>query len=428
MFNTQKAQNCQLHKSQIYIGFCISNNCPSNFFYCQKCLEQDHRGHIESCKEFGQITKDFTNFIKEKKSHLDKAKEKQIQLQQLGRYQIDAYEKQIDELRNIQRNFSKKKPRSLSNQEIKILKQQYCPDGQIDDLNEVTQMEQLIQSLELMKEDCLKNGRYKLIKNIKNCLSIGGYWCVQIIIISMILLYFFLFLAIIMPWMNYESEEQLRYQQAIENQSFLESFRDQTQYFTIANDLYLKGNYSQAIIYYNKAIHLQQDNASIYFYNGNALAKLYYFELAVQNYNRALKINSDNDVIYMNKGYALTQLKLFNQAIDCYDVAIKINFLNDEAYYNKGKVLHQVKRYREAIESFNIAIHIKSNNQHYYYSKGLTLHKLKEYHQAIESYDCALQISINQEILKNKNNSLLNLDKIDKPQELKKDTLFEIRN
>ncbi|CAD8215218.1 unnamed protein product [Paramecium octaurelia] len=445
MFNKQKAQFCQIHKSQICIGFCVSKNCPSNPFYCQKCLEQDHEDHKESCKEFGQITKDFTDLIKAKKSHLDKVKEKQIQLQQLGRYQVDAYERQIDELRNIQRNFSKKKHSSLSNQQIKIFKEQYCIDRQLDDckfqqglVNELTQMEQLIQSLELIKEDCLKNRRYKLKENIINCLSIGGCWCVQIIII-MILFYFFLLLAFIIPWMYYESEEQLRYYQAIQSKPFIETFVDQTQYFTQANDLYLKGDYSQAIKYYNKAIDLQQiqqwdnaiglqqGNASIYFHNGNALAKLYYFELAVQNYNKALKINSENDAIYMNKGYVLTKLNRFTQAIECYDEAIKINFLNDEAYYNKGKALHQVQRYLEALESYNKAIHIKPNNQHYHNSKGLTLHKLKEYHQAIESYDFALKISIDQQILTNKNDSLLNLDKIDKPQEFKKDSLLEIR-
>ncbi|CAD8198445.1 unnamed protein product [Paramecium octaurelia] len=438
MFNTQKAQNCQLHKSQICIGFCISKNCPSNSFYCQKCLEQDHGDHRESCKEFGLITKDFSNLIKEKKNNLDKVKVKQIELHQLGRYQIYAYERQIDELRNIQRYFSKQKYRCLSNTEIKILKQQFSPDQQLEDCkiqqgleNELVQMEQLIQSLELIKKDCLINRKYQLIKYIKRWLSIGGYMCLSIII-SMIFTYFFLLLTFAMLWIYLETEEQ---KQPIKNKSFLEPIIDQTQYFTQANDLYLKEKYREAIIYYNKAIHLRQDNASIYFYKGNALAKLQYFELAVQNYNKALKINSENDAVYMNKGYALIQLNRFNQAIDCYDLAIRINFHNDEAYYNKGRVLHQVERYLEAIESYNKAININPNNQHYYNSKGLTLHNLKEYRQALQSYDFALKVSINHEIIANKSivqqnldNSLLNLDKFDKAQEFKnQDTLLEIR-
>ncbi|CAK60844.1 unnamed protein product (macronuclear) [Paramecium tetraurelia] len=133
MFNTSKALICRLHKSQICIGFCVSIKCPQNSIYCQLCLEEDHSDHMESCKEFGQIIKDLSISIKEKKNHLDKIREKQIQLSQLNRHQIEAYEKQIEDFRNIQGNLSKQKLNSFSNEQIIMLKEEFQQDRQLDD-------------------------------------------------------------------------------------------------------------------------------------------------------------------------------------------------------------------------------------------------------------------------------------------------------
>ncbi|CAK60843.1 unnamed protein product (macronuclear) [Paramecium tetraurelia] len=262
-------------------------------------------------------------------------------------------------------------------------------------------------------------------------------------------IYLFLIGAVVMLFIYVEIDEyktiQLSHKQAsqAQNQTYLEAIQKQTHYLTQgyifkinqANDLYLMQNYEEAIVYYNKAIHLRLDNPSAYFYKGNTLTKLEYFEDAIANYNQALKLNSQNDAIYLNKGYALTQLKLFEEAIECYDLALKINFQNDKAYYYKGKALHQVEHYLEAVEYYNKAININSNNQHYYFRKGfqfrnqlqdqlqITLKNIIKLqslmilpfeYQEIKKYQ---QIKVI--IQKISDNSLLNQDKFDRAQEFK---------
>ncbi|CAD8162481.1 unnamed protein product [Paramecium octaurelia] len=336
MFNSQKVQICQLHESQICIGFCVSINCSSNSIYCQKCLEQFHEDHIDSCREFGQITKDLSNSIKQKEDHFNKIKEQQIQLHQLSRHQIDAYQEKIDELRNIQRNFQKKNTNLC---QIKKSKSQKNNALQRDNLiiANFSKMEQLVQSLELRNKDCLINEKKsKLIKCIMKWLYIGGYWGISIIVIYL-QIYVFIFGGCLLYVIHIELFNEWQPKQ---NQTYIELIQNQAQYFDIANDLYLMENYEESIIYYDKAIHLQQGNASSYFYKGNALTKLKFFKAAVANYNKYLKINSEKDAVYLNKGYALTQMKLFYQAIECYDLAIKINFHNDEAYYKKNNFGH----------------------------------------------------------------------------------------
>ncbi|CAD8202622.1 unnamed protein product [Paramecium octaurelia] len=210
MFNTSKVQICQLHKSQICIGFCVSTKCPQTSIYCQRCLEEDHSDHIESCKQFGQITKDLSISIKEKKDHLDKIREKQIQLSQLNRHQIDAYEKQIKDLRNIQGQFQQKKLNSLSNQQILILKEEHQPDRQLDDLDKLNQIEQLIQSLELIKRICLTNEKQKFTKYMMNFLTKGSSWCIAIFHVIVCIMYIYLFLigAVVMLLIYVEIDEQ----------------------------------------------------------------------------------------------------------------------------------------------------------------------------------------------------------------------------
>ncbi|CAD8179783.1 unnamed protein product [Paramecium pentaurelia] len=412
MFRSSKVQFCSVHKSQICLGFCVSNKCTSNSIYCQKCLEENHTDHLDSCKEFEQIKTDLFNSIREKQDHLKKLKEKYLQLNELSQYQINSYEKQIDDIRNMQKKFVTKQYNTVSIQQINILKNQISLETQIEDLNQLNQIEQQIKSLELLKKDFLANQKKKFSSMIIKCLSKGSSYAMMFANILLFLMYIYIFMIgvciLFLIHMDYydDTKERDRYFSI-----------SQSQYFNQANALYQMQNYKEAIDYYNKVINIPKDHAFAYFNKGIALQKLSNFKDALINYNKALNITSQIDEIYIYKGYALNQLKRLEEAIECYDRAIEINVNNDEAYYNKGRALDQLGRHFEAVESYDKAINIKSNNQHYFNSRGLALHNLKQFEQAIKSYDLALLNSINHEILENKANALLNLEKLDKAQE-----------
>ncbi|MEW4923839.1 tetratricopeptide repeat protein [Algibacter sp. 2305UL17-15] len=114
----------------------------------------------------------------------------------------------------------------------------------------------------------------------------------------------------------------------------------QTSVLTIADSLYLNGNYSKAIEHYKS-----YDNQSEVF---DKIAKAY---IAIGNYDAALK---------------------------SYEASIKTNPNNSLIKYEYGKLLSKTKNYENASHIFKNLIEVDNLNPNYHYELGLVLEKLKD--------------------------------------------------
>jgi len=197
---------------------------------------------------------------------------------------------------------------------------------------------------------------------------------------------------------------------------------------TNGNDYNLKGvcldklgKHNEAIECFDKAINLMPGNAGAYNNKGTVLSDIGQYEAAIECYDHSIDIIPIPGTYY-NKGNALLFLGRFEEAFQCYEKAtdLKPDFI--DAYNDKGAVLSILKRYKEAVRTHNKAIEIKPNLPHAYYNKAAALAGMGKLEEAIKCYNKVIELdpgnfkpylwlSICESELKQKTDSLYHFEK-----------------
>lgn len=86
-------------------------------------------------------------------------------------------------------------------------------------------------------------------------------------------------------------------------------------------------NYDAAILYLNKSIELDANNAATYISRGHAYFnhKNRNLKAAIQDFNKAIELDPNNYLPYYNRGIALDEEGDYEQAIRDYDMTINLN-------------------------------------------------------------------------------------------------------
>jgi tetratricopeptide (TPR) repeat protein len=122
------------------------------------------------------------------------------------------------------------------------------------------------------------------------------------------------------------------------------------------------GRYEESIICYDKAIALQSDNHEAYSNKGNVLQEQKKYEEALINYNKSLALKSTAYETYVNKGIALKELKRIDESMDCYKKALELNPMYSDAWLGMGWAYHAIREHGEAKKYLEKAIDINPNN------------------------------------------------------------------
>ena len=158
---------------------------------------------------------------------------------------------------------------------------------------------------------------------------------------------------------------------------------------------YDQGNLIQAMSDYNKAIDIDPENAEvlnnrgIVYYNQGDVTQ------AISDYNRAIAINPSYAEAYYNRGIVYYNQGKYVQAIFDLTQAIKIKPNHAEAYYNRGLLFADQGKYAHAIFDFTQAIKINPDNADIYINRGLIFTKQSNFTQAISDYTKTLEINSN---------------------------------
>lgn len=96
-------------------------------------------------------------------------------------------------------------------------------------------------------------------------------------------------------------------------------------YREMGNELTTEGKYLEAIIAFDKAIEIDQDNSDLWNSKGVTLYKMSNYADAVVAYDKSIKLNLSNYVAWHNKGVLLYEMGRIEEAISAYDQALKIN-------------------------------------------------------------------------------------------------------
>jgi predicted O-linked N-acetylglucosamine transferase (SPINDLY family) len=144
---------------------------------------------------------------------------------------------------------------------------------------------------------------------------------------------------------------------------------------------------------YTKALSLRQDSPELYFNLARLQDDYCHFEQALQYYNQSIELSPHFVEAIANKAITLKELKRYQEAFDAYDLAIQLQPNYAEAWSNKGLAFSDLRRYQEALECYEQAIKLKPNYLDAWVNKSAALHALKRYTQAIEAYQQVIKLN-----------------------------------
>ena len=168
-----------------------------------------------------------------------------------------------------------------------------------------------------------------------------------------------------------------------------------------ANSLLNQGNYSQAILYYDKALAFDPNDKDALNGKGDALYSLANdtqgYEKAIQSYDKALAIDPNDTYALNGKGNTLNSKGNNTQAIHCFDKVLAINPKDSIALNGKGNALSGQGNYTQAIQYYDKALAIDPKDKVILRNKAdalfnqVSLYDQGNYTQAMQYYDKATQ-------------------------------------
>jgi tetratricopeptide (TPR) repeat protein len=138
----------------------------------------------------------------------------------------------------------------------------------------------------------------------------------------------------------------------------------------------------EAIALFDKAVELNQENATAYLNKGLALYYLKQKEAAKHAISKALEIDLKNLQAYNLKGMICFDLGEYEMAISAYDAAIELDPKDVSAYINKANTYDYLGWHEEALVLYDKAISIDPSDGGIYLNKGSALSNLKRKDEA----------------------------------------------
>lgn len=155
---------------------------------------------------------------------------------------------------------------------------------------------------------------------------------------------------------------------------------------------YISKNYLSAIINFEKALPLSNENDKGLIYYNMALAydKLNMYDNAIDNYTKSLEKKKTPDS-YFGLAYAYSRKKEYDKAIKNYVYSIELDPSFSEGYVGLGIVYFEQKDYAQSLSSLTEGIKLNSKNYNAYYLAGEIAMITKQYENAILFFQQAIK-------------------------------------
>jgi len=141
--------------------------------------------------------------------------------------------------------------------------------------------------------------------------------------------------------------------------------------FNTAYLLYTNHKYSDAIVFFNKAINLEYENADMYSYLGNCYNNLEMYEDALLTHSTYIDLNENDYVGYYNRGITFKNMKQYESAIDDFNMAALKDSTDSDIYYRLAQCNEELDNLDEAKVLYDKAIQMNSDNAEYYDARAL---------------------------------------------------------
>jgi tetratricopeptide (TPR) repeat protein len=149
-------------------------------------------------------------------------------------------------------------------------------------------------------------------------------------------------------------------------------------------------NYSKAIVYFDKAIKLDENDKDKYIARADAKEKLGEYQAALLDFNKAILIDPNYSIAYLKRGIIKKELKQYNAAIEDLDKAISIDPTLQLAYRNRGIVKIELKQYRPAYDDLFEAVKMNGEDAIAYNYWGNASYQIGGHGGVANAHNCYL--------------------------------------
>jgi tetratricopeptide (TPR) repeat protein len=183
--------------------------------------------------------------------------------------------------------------------------------------------------------------------------------------------------------------------------------------------------YNDSLDCYQKALELDQSNASTFVGLGVALDHLERYEEELESCQKAIDLDPEYVNAWVNRAKALLHLKRYEEALESLLKVLDLAPKSVDAWVNRGAALRTLERYEEALESFQKALDLDTESVDAWVNRGNTLFNLERYEEALESYQKALGLAPKSvDALVNRGAVLLNLKRYEEALESLQKALY----
>jgi tetratricopeptide (TPR) repeat protein len=140
-----------------------------------------------------------------------------------------------------------------------------------------------------------------------------------------------------------------------------------------------KGNFNQAIYYYDRAIRIAPYYEGYYMSRAQVFAKAGIYQKAIDDFNMAIRLRPDSAEAYLERGTLYGKLMgQYKSAIYDFTTAVNLNPNLIKAYNNRGIAYSALEQYQHALNDYDTAIKLKSNYADAYNNRAIVYFKLEK--------------------------------------------------
>ena len=152
-----------------------------------------------------------------------------------------------------------------------------------------------------------------------------------------------------------------------------------------------RGQYSEAIEDFTKAIELEPD-ADAYYIRGRAYGRQREYDRAIEDFTKAIELNPKFADAYYARGNAYGRQREYDRAIEESTKAIELNPEFANAYYIRGNAYGRQGEHDRAIEDFTKATELNPEFADAYYIRGYAYGRQGEHDRAIEDFTKVIEL------------------------------------